>query len=707
MSELRLEGCTAEPLAGYLKSIGLLRIIAAQADPGVRARWSGDTFVVDTTMSLADLIDFVVTRYVPTPIITPWNGGSGFGRDDATKSKTAFEAVAMLRASRDPRLATYRSTIDAAFRLTAQDGWNDLDKVEQVSLCRGTLPDEAVDWIDAAVVITTNSRSFPPLLGTGGNDGRLDFGSNFMQRVGDVLGVATKVRPAAELAALVRDALTGSSAGRLDLAAIGQFDPAAAGGPGSSGSGSADSLANPWDFMLLFEGAIAFASGVSRRFGASSSRSAMPFMVEGVAAAYGSAASENSRGEFWAPLWRTKATAGEVLRLVAEGRAEYKGHQARNAVDVSRALASLGVDRGIDEFVRYGFLERNGLSTFCVPVGRLRVRERQRVGVLGDLDWWINQVRWASPLPAAASQLLRAIDGHNVRISQTDGPAELQELLFDVSQLERLVGRSRALREKAPRLESLKASDWVSLLDDGTPEFEIAVALASFRRPGERTGWLRRLLTDERWEGRAPAVVGFGQRPLNVVLTDCLAQVSMRSEAPEAGDPRGSWCGPCEATWASSRAFFQFSTGQCDSDRVFRLLSGLLLLDWRFSSWTPPTRGTSISLNRIPTPIAALKPVFHHRGLGSLLPSRRPLRADRSVARLLQTGHLDRAIDSALRTIRIAGCPPITTRAGLAGRIATSDVAAALLVPVSDATARRLLNRVAESGDITKKEVSE
>ena len=215
MSELRLEGCTAEPLAGYLKSIGLLRIIAAQADSGVRARWSGDTFVVDTTMSLDDLIDFVVTRYVPTPIITPWNKGSGFGTDDGAKSKTAFEAVSLLRRSTDPRLATYRATIDAAFGLTTQDGWNALGKVEQVSLCRAALPDEAVDWIDAAVVISTNSRSFPPLLGTGGNDGRLDFGSNFLQRVGDVLGVGTKARPAADLAALARDALTGSSAGRL------------------------------------------------------------------------------------------------------------------------------------------------------------------------------------------------------------------------------------------------------------------------------------------------------------------------------------------------------------------------------------------------------------------------------------------------------------------------------------------------------------
>ena len=59
---------------------------------------------------------------------------------------------------------------------------------------RNRCPDALLPWIDAAVVLTGEDTFFPPLLGTGGNDGRLDFSTNFHQRLLDVLGASEQDR---------------------------------------------------------------------------------------------------------------------------------------------------------------------------------------------------------------------------------------------------------------------------------------------------------------------------------------------------------------------------------------------------------------------------------------------------------------------------------------------------------------------------------
>jgi len=40
--------------------------------------------------------------------------------------------------------------------------------------------------MDAAIVLLQDRQAYPPVLGTGGNDGRLDFTQNFMQRLLDL-----------------------------------------------------------------------------------------------------------------------------------------------------------------------------------------------------------------------------------------------------------------------------------------------------------------------------------------------------------------------------------------------------------------------------------------------------------------------------------------------------------------------------------------
>ena len=40
MPEIALKGCTPEPLMSYLKTLGVFRLVAEQADPDARLYWS-------------------------------------------------------------------------------------------------------------------------------------------------------------------------------------------------------------------------------------------------------------------------------------------------------------------------------------------------------------------------------------------------------------------------------------------------------------------------------------------------------------------------------------------------------------------------------------------------------------------------------------------------------------------------------------------
>ena len=89
------------------------------------------------------------------------------------------------------RFAEYRSTIGAASECLEQLGLRRKPEKEEKQLllqvCRNRLCGHALDAFDTAVLLTGDSAKFPPLVGTGWNDGRLEFTTNFMQRVVAVL----------------------------------------------------------------------------------------------------------------------------------------------------------------------------------------------------------------------------------------------------------------------------------------------------------------------------------------------------------------------------------------------------------------------------------------------------------------------------------------------------------------------------------------
>lgn len=166
MHELLLTGCTPVPLAHYLKALGILRLVAEQKDPLACGRWRSEYFELRTTLSREELQRFFLEEYRPTPVLAPWNGGSGFYPND---NKTAITAIGCSGAFRFGAYAKAIRTAQEILNALGVEAKAGEDKGDILESCRSAWTDEALGWMDAAIVLTQDGAKYPPLLGTGGS----------------------------------------------------------------------------------------------------------------------------------------------------------------------------------------------------------------------------------------------------------------------------------------------------------------------------------------------------------------------------------------------------------------------------------------------------------------------------------------------------------------------------------------------------------
>jgi CRISPR-associated protein Csx17 len=193
------------------------------------------------------LVDLLVERFEPLPIVSPWNRGAGFFPLGSARSACA--QLAQVRNSDDPRLRSLREGVETADRVveagrargwaSAKDGfWDDKRKDDVLSLCRSEFPETAVAWLDAAAALGQDGETaVNRLLGTGGNFGRQDLSATYLARV---LSVLHSQRSADWL----RAALLGTEDVPYLRDVVGQFDPGRAGGIQSSPWEKADAAAS-------------------------------------------------------------------------------------------------------------------------------------------------------------------------------------------------------------------------------------------------------------------------------------------------------------------------------------------------------------------------------------------------------------------------------------------------------------------------------
>lgn len=705
-----LTGLRPEPLARYLAGLGVIRLIAEQADPGATARWSPDGLVIETTV--ADIANWLAAEYVPTPVLSPWNGGSGFGAKDVEPKRR----LARLLADESRRLAGFRAAMDAAtaaMRKAVVAGWikedskgdsKIVDKQRLVQDFRNRCPDALLPWVDACVVLTSADRSeFPPLLGTGGNDGRLDFSTNFHEQLLVVLDGSQPGR--ARSVGSARDLLSGGDAERLANAPVGQFDPAGAGGQASSPFGAAASLVNPWEYVLLVEGALLFAAGVARRNQHGAGRAAMPFTVAySPDGSVSGAAGEQSRGEVWVPVWSSACTLAEIVQLFSEARASWRGRPARRAVDFYAATRSLGVARGVGQFVRYGLQQRNGLAFVAVPLDRVEVADKPEVRLAARIEDWVSWIP-RGEASRALGTCLRRFEAAHLRYARDGGALALRDLLAALTSLELAVGRSGRIREQVSVRTPPPATRFLSVLaaERESAELRLAVGIASCAtwpgRNGAPARSMRHILLPldpgdpadrahraGRWRDTALAP-GLGVRPLRHVLADVLAWRS-RTAADEAPikEPSGGSCaaqpstgkaGPAGSSTAVFRgtpafrrgirvpypdlhAFAAWPAGSAgtyiDDDELGTWLLACLALDWRGTRarWSEPQRAR-------PIPTLALLHPFAEGLAERGNPAGPPLALAPDWAVRLAAGQVAGVHADAVRRLRQAGWEAVPT----------------------------------------------
>ncbi|MEM9218124.1 MAG: type I-U CRISPR-associated protein Csx17 [Cyanobacteria bacterium P01_F01_bin.150] len=510
--ELYLGGCTPEPLACYLKALGVLRLVVEQKlDANAKGSWQGNYFYLHTTCSADTLTRFFLHDYQPTPLINPWNGSTGFYPKDKAQKKL-LESFCNAKAE---RFGVYGKTINKAkeqvhkLELTKQPSGE--EKRRLLARLRNTLPDEAIKWLDTCALITSDpadqgGMSFPPLMGTGGNDGNFEFGRSFMQQLQQVIDLETG--DPTELSERFLDAaLFNKVVPDLKFfGKIGQFSPLAAGGANASPGYDAASRVNPWDFILMLEGTLLFIAGATRRYEQSGSGDfSYPFMVRPSNVGYGSAADgDSARAEIWVPLWQSPTRLAELQTLFREGRAKVGKRTARDGVDFARAISSFGVRRGVSQFIRYGFQERNGLSYFSIPLGRFSPHVNPQANRLAEIDGWLlslDRNAQKDTAPASLKRSHRQLQTAIIRLAQQQNghgherqrKERMLDILIALGQIEAsldLSFRSKNEDEKFPRPVPQLSAYWVDACDDDSVEFRLACALAG-QNLRERLVWVR------------------------------------------------------------------------------------------------------------------------------------------------------------------------------------------------------------------------
>ncbi|MBX3131251.1 MAG: type I-U CRISPR-associated protein Csx17 [Polyangiaceae bacterium] len=735
-----LTGCSPVPLAHYLKALGILRLVSEQKDPAARGWWQDEHFCLMTELTREALETFFLEEYAPTPFLSPWNKGSGFfaindpalgpierssaerlkqfrlgiadarvplaelaradhavrALKDRTKKRSGMSAAeaASARSLRDD--SEYKSELAAAEREFKRL------KADLFSPCARTWRGAHREWMDAALVLPESGNpAFPSLLGTGGNDGRIDFTNNAMQHIARLFDVNGSGAPNERAHRLLCDALWSEPASGTPSGAIGQFLPGSAGGANSTSGPSGDAFVNPWDFVMMLEGSVLFSARSTRRLDPNATASASaPFAVRAHPVGYGSRGDEKAaRGEQWMPVWERPCGLSELRDLLGEARVQLGQQLAYRPVDVARALARLGVARGLRSFLRYGFLERNGQSNLAVPLGRLPVLHRPRARLIDDLAPWLQRLQREARDKSAPARLIHAerrlSDAVFSALTHDDQPSLWQSVLREAAQTETILASGTGY--KAGPIPPL-SPEWLKAADDGSIEWRLACALGSAaaeydQRRGPldpvRHHWLplgpgaRRFSETDRRLAKDVRVVMAGRDPISDLAALVQRRVIESSQRGQRSLPLVAAPG-----WeASTHDLAELVAGRVRLDIVTVLACALMAVQWR------AVRGSSPRTDAFGP--AALDEGWVSIRLAALpwpLDGERTVPLDATMLRRLQSGDAIGAAEIALRRLRSAGLrPPI--RCAMADAGTARRWAASLAFPINRTTARRLARR--------------
>lgn len=699
--EVELRGCTPDPLMAYLKALGLFRLVSEQKDSSARTWWQNDSFFLRSALDREGLVEFFLNEYRPTPIASPWNNRYKTGVLKGDKA-----GLDVILASPDRRFSDYACTI----LLTKQIIEKEEEKERILKRCRTLLSDKALEWTDAVFVLTTGRPKYPPLTSNGGTLGTSssgDISMNFAKNLVSALGLGKPQRKDSDLSALnwIETSLFGGISPALKNPG-GQFNPGGW-GPNSTNGFEGDSLINPWDFVLMVEGMLAFAGAPARRLSPESQNKAVsPFTVDMSAAGYSTPTSSeygsSARAEFWAPLWERPTTMKEFLHVAMEGRAQLGRRQASNGVGFVRAIAGLGVERGISSFQRFGFLQRTGIDgVFAAAIGKFVTQEQPVANVLFDLDRWLDRLRSqarGNKAPAGLGLMLSQLDNAIFDFCQRGQPEDLQNVLIAVGHAERWLSKS-SLSKDSDRGAGIRPLDrlsqsWVRHANDRSSAFRLARAMASIldesgrEEKKVRIGAVRENMfpvdTENRaaWKRDSNSFVWTAGDPLDNMLA------VLQRRCLEGRMQNWSYAPLSSADSASLTDIVAFLNGDVEPQRVADLALPLSIVHYRY----PINRCIDLAPSDLPAAYAVMKMTLLPKN--TLLSKNFVCREfntetdiwmEPRMLSMLRAGRVDDAYQVACRRLKASGLQPLSDKPGIANSSKFGRrLAAALLFPLDE-----------------------
>lgn len=490
------------PMLSYLKALGILRA-ATEIDEEAQGYWQDGQFYLRSTATADDLINHLLHQHSFIPALCPWNGTSGF-----YKNSQNLDAIMGCPSSRfndiKDAIEQCREQI-SIHHLKSQP--KDKKKDQFVAACVTRITNNSwQSWTKTILALKEDKKgnvspTWANLLGSSGNVGNADFGGIYFDAISHLMDYQTG-EPESDAELLWQAAVLGRNNPKtlVSAALLLHYDSAGdvaeeikayrSGDYGKSGGGSL-SLANPADVVLAIEGLLAF-SGVTVRAKETDpeSRPEYSFAVPLMAGSADTAVQAEARSfmeEIWLPLWeQPKSWIGLAEDLGQLLRGELIKGRIGNSIDFAERACKAANQRGIDQFVRYGFFpNRKGQQNAAVAIELVDTANTQDVGaVLRKFLLQLTGLVKSLPSPEARLEnYARQLEKQVYALASGHGnPLSLLILLGNIDvYLTQWSEGSTAYIPMLPQLDD----EWIvqALEQDNSYEAQLALALASL--------WLR------------------------------------------------------------------------------------------------------------------------------------------------------------------------------------------------------------------------
>jgi CRISPR-associated protein Csx17 len=492
--------CKTEPFGSALKALGVMKLIGEQKDPDIESYWENGEFRINTVLTKDEITDFFMREYSPTPILAPWLSQSGFWPNYFSPY------MKMIMESGLSRFDSFRNSVDKIRSIINQIAYeqgitpSDLqskkkskdfrsrNKEKLITMCRNQLEDSYVFWSDAAVVINAEGIArYPPINGSGGNDARLEFTHTFIEMVADMLLKLDDERNYGISSNLLNNSLFGTFTNNLKTnISVGKFMPGLTGGLNQGEGIETDSATvNPWDLIFFMEGTTIWTSGLGKKNETINSMPISPFTVK-LSSPYSSADPSDPKSfELWFPVWKNPASMDEIKLIFREGRSDIGRKNASTGLQFAESVNSLGVDRGIDEFVRYSLSVKNGQASFLIPLGQYKVKMNRYPELLLGLEPFLSKMdhfirKNNADLPPSFSKARDEIEKSVFDFTVNSDKYNAKRVIISLGRFEHLLSTHLSIVTKSG-LSPLSGLDpkWLQAMDDKSIEMKIALAVSS------------------------------------------------------------------------------------------------------------------------------------------------------------------------------------------------------------------------------------